>query len=34
MVRQARNHPVIRGIAASPVWDERSDERESPRETS
>ena len=34
MVRQARNHPVIREIAASDVWDERSDEREPPRETS
>ena len=26
MVRQARNHPVVRGIAQSDVWDERSDE--------
>ena len=34
MVRKARNHPVIRGIAGSDVWDERSDEREPPRETS
>ena len=34
MVRQARNHPVIREIAASDVWDQRSDERETPRETS
>jgi hypothetical protein len=34
MVRQARNHPVIREIAASDVWDQRSDDRESPRETS
>jgi hypothetical protein len=34
MVRQARNHPVIREIADSTVWDERSDERELPRETS
>jgi len=34
MVRQARNHPVIREIAASDVWDERSDDREPPRETS
>jgi hypothetical protein len=28
MVRQARNHPVIKEIAASPVWDERNDDRE------
>src|SRR5258708_15111804 len=34
MVRQARTHPVIREIAASPVWDERNDDRESPREGS
>ena len=34
MVRQARNQPVIRQIAASDVWDERSDDRESPREAS
>ena len=34
MVRQARNHPDIRRIAESDVWDERSDDRESPRETS
>jgi hypothetical protein len=33
MVRQARNHPVIREIAESDVWDERNEERE-PRETS
>jgi len=26
MVRQARNHPVVRAIAESDVWDERSDE--------
>ncbi len=26
MVRQARNHPVVRQIAESDVWDERSDE--------
>jgi hypothetical protein len=26
MVRQARNHPIIRQIAESDVWDERSDE--------
>ena len=35
MVRQARNHPAVRGIAQSDVWDERSDERETtPREGS
>jgi hypothetical protein len=34
MVRHARNHPVIREIAESTVWDERSDEREAPREGS
>ena len=34
MVRQARNHPVIRQIAESDVWDERSDDRECPREGS
>lgn len=34
IVRQARNHPVIRQIAEATVWDERSDERESPREGS
>jgi hypothetical protein len=34
MVRQARNHPAIRAIAESNVWDERNDDRESPRETS
>jgi len=34
MVRQARNHPVVREIADAPVWDERSDERENPREGS
>ncbi|HTM23599.1 MAG TPA: hypothetical protein VL225_00315 [Vicinamibacterales bacterium] len=34
MVRQARNHPVIRAIAESDVWDERNEDRESPRETS
>jgi hypothetical protein len=34
MVRQARNQPVIRQIAESDVWDERSDDRESPREHS
>jgi hypothetical protein len=34
MVRQARNHPVVREIAEATVWDERSDERDSPRESS
>ena len=34
MIRQARNHPVIRDIAASDVWDERSDDRAEPREDS
>jgi hypothetical protein len=34
MVRQARGHPAIREIGQSDVWDERSDEREAPRETS
>jgi hypothetical protein len=35
MVRQARNHSAVRGIAQSDVWDERSDERETtPREGS
>jgi hypothetical protein len=34
MVREARNQPVIRQIAESDVWDERSDDREPPRETS
>ncbi|MEO6235983.1 MAG: hypothetical protein ABIQ52_03235 [Vicinamibacterales bacterium] len=34
MVRQARNEPVIRAIGESDVWDERSDDRETPRETS
>ena len=34
MVRQARNQLVIRQIAGSDIWDERSDERESPREGS
>lgn len=28
MIRQARNHPVIREIVESKVWDERSDDRE------
>ena len=34
MVRQARNHPAIKAIAASDVWDERGDDRDTPRETS
>lgn len=34
LVRQARSHPAIGEIAESDVWDERGDERESPRETS
>jgi hypothetical protein len=34
MVRQARNHPVIRAIAESDVWDERNEDRDSPRENS
>ena len=34
MVRQARNHPDVRAIAESDVWDERSDEREAHREGS
>jgi hypothetical protein len=34
MVRQARNQPAIREIAASDVWDERGDDHEPPRETS
>ncbi len=34
MVREARNLPVIREIAESSVWDQRSDEREPPREGS
>jgi hypothetical protein len=34
MVRQARNHPAIREIAASDVWDERGDDRDSTREGS
>jgi hypothetical protein len=33
-IRRARNHPVIREIGASTVWDERGDERETPREGS
>jgi hypothetical protein len=34
LIRQARNHPVIREIAESKIWDERSDERDAPREGS
>jgi hypothetical protein len=34
MVRQARNHPVVREIGDATVWDERSDERDAPRESS
>jgi hypothetical protein len=34
MVRQARNHPMIRTIADADVWDERSEDREGARETS
>lgn len=34
MVRQARSHPDVRAIAGSDVWDERSDERDAPREGS
>jgi len=34
MVRQARNHPQVREIASSDVWDERSDEREPPSTSS
>jgi hypothetical protein len=33
MVRQARNHPQVREIATSDVWDERSDEREPVKES-
>ena len=33
-VRQARSHPDVRAIGESDVWDERSDERDTPRETS
>jgi hypothetical protein len=33
-VRRARNHPVIREIAESKIWDERNDERDAPREGS
>jgi hypothetical protein len=34
MVRQARNHPAIRAIGESDVWDERGDDRDPPREGS
>jgi hypothetical protein len=34
MVRQARNHPAIKAIAESDVWDERADDRDAPRESS
>ena len=34
MVRRARNRPEIRAIAASDVWDERGDDRETAREGS
>ena len=34
MVRRARNHPEVKAIADSDVWDERSDDRESVREGS
>jgi hypothetical protein len=34
MVRQARNHPAIKAIADSDVWDERADDRDATRETS
>jgi hypothetical protein len=34
MVRQARSHPAIREISQSDVWDERSDDRDTPREGS
>jgi hypothetical protein len=33
-VRQARNHPGIREIGAATVWDQRGDERDTPREGS
>jgi hypothetical protein len=33
-VRQARNHPDVRAIAESDVWDERSDDRDTHREGS
>lgn len=34
MVRQARNQPRIREIAEAAVWDERGDDRDTPREGS
>ena len=34
MVRRARSHAAVRGIADSDVWDERSDERDAPRDGS
>jgi hypothetical protein len=33
-VRQARIHPAIREIAESEVWDQRNDDRDTPRESS
>jgi hypothetical protein len=32
LIRQARNNPAIREIAASDVWDERSEDRAEPRD--
>ena len=32
LVGRARNHPIVREIADSDVWDERGDDRESPRD--
>ncbi|HEX5473080.1 MAG TPA: hypothetical protein VFX12_00350 [Vicinamibacterales bacterium] len=32
LIRQARNQPAIRAIAASDVWDQRSDDRAEPRD--
>jgi hypothetical protein len=32
LIRRARSQPIIREIAASDVWDERSEERAEPRE--
>ena len=32
MVRQARSHPQVKAIGESDVWDERSDDRENPRD--
>lgn len=34
LVRQARSNPAVREISGSDVWDERSDEREAPRDGS